>query len=226
MSPASSVAIFPSAVALLLATVTGLGMPGAAAAAREDESPRALVMDATNRLMTALVERGELIRRDPALARRLAEQTVFPLLDFERLGRRVLGKHWRRASLGQRRAFIREFRPYAADFLVTALMTYSEKIAAYANRLSYPEMPWSPGDTQATVRMRVRLKSGIPADIDYRMFLVEHAWRIHDVAFEGVSLVITYRDAFSTDINEHGLDGVIDRMSQHNRAGRCARSAC
>lgn len=215
-----------AARAAALAIVAAVSGPALAATPEEDVSPRALVIDATNRLMDALAAQGEVIRRDPALAHRLAQRTVFPLLDFARLGRRVLGKHWRRASPAQRRAFMQEFRDYAADFLVTAMTAYSERIVAYSDRLSYPAMPWSPGDTRTTVRMRVRLNTGIAADIDYRMRLVEEGWRIHDITFEGVSLVLAHRDAFAADINAHGLDGVIDRMSQRNHANRCARSTC
>ena len=213
-------------MALLLTIVAVAGTPCVTAASVQERSPREQVIDATNRLMDALVTQGEAIARDPALAYRLAEDTVFPLLDFDRLARRVLGKHWRRASPVQREAFLQEFRDYAANFLVTAMVNYSEKIVAYADRLTYPPMPWSAHDTRTTVRMRVRLTTGIAADIDYRMLRVGDRWRIHDVAFEGVSLVIAYRDAFSADIDEHGLDGVIDRMSRKNRANECARSAC
>ena len=211
---------------MLFATVIMVGATYPAAGHEAVDSPRALVIDAADRLMEELTEQGEAIRRDPALAHRVAEQTVFPLLDFDRLGRRVLGKHWRYANVEQRRAFMQEFRGYAANFLVAAMVMYSEKLVAYSDRLSYPAMPWSPGDTRTTVRMRVRLKTGIAADIDYRMLRVGNQWRIHDVAFEGVSLVIAYRDAFSADINKYGLDGVIGRMSERNRANACVVSGC
>ena len=182
------------------------------AAPAAERSPRDLIAAACDRLLGTLVVSGDAVRADPRLAWQLASETVLPFVDFERVGRRVLGKHWRTASPAQRSAYQQAFRAYASHFLVTAMVTYSEAMASYADRVSFPPIRWRPGDDQATVRMLVRLAGGLSAEVTYRMHLVAGEWRVWDVTLEGLSLVLMYRDSFAQEITRYGLDGFIERL--------------
>ena len=200
-----------TAMVLALALVSALW-----GGARADQgSPRDLVATASEELMTTLAVSGDTLRSDPRFAWRLAERTVLPHIDFDRVGRRVLGKHWRAASAEQRAAYLDAFRGYASNFVVKAMVTYSAEMVSYADRITFPPARWRPGDDRATVRMHVKLTSGITAEVQYRMHVVDGTWRIWDVTLEGVSLVLMYRDSFDEEIKRHGLDGFIDRLATH-----------
>ena len=185
------------------------------AGAAEASSPRELIADASERLLTALVVSGDDLRENPRIAWELANETVLPYVDFDQVGRRVLGKHWRKATPDQRSAYQSAFRDYAANFLVTAMVTYSQEMVDYADRITFPAAHWRPGDERATVRMHVRLAGGVTAEVQYRMHVVDGTWRVFDVTLEGVSMVLMYRQAFAEEIGQHGMDGFIERLAEH-----------
>ncbi len=180
-------------------------------------SPRGVIMERSEQLITALQENVKEINHDPALARRLAEEIILPLVDFPRIARRVLGRHWSDATREQREDFNREFRNFLAHVFVAAMMNYARDIITYAKDVLYPPIPWLPADSQATVRMRVKLKGGLKAMVGYRMHLGGGDWKIHDVTIAGISFASTYRSSFHSEIVKHGLDGLIGRLVERNR---------
>ena len=76
----------------------------------------------------------------------------------------------------------------------------------------------SPGDVEVRVRDRF-IKSGTPAvTIDYQMRRTAEGWKVYDIAVDGVSLVLNYRDAFDHEIRRTGIDGLIAVLQEKNRA--------
>ena len=71
--------------------VCALGMLLVTAAAAVSTSPRDVLMRATGDMMTALQVSGDQMKENPALAHRLAEQLVVPLVDFRGISRKTLG---------------------------------------------------------------------------------------------------------------------------------------
>ena len=181
-----------------------------------DGSPRTLIMDANQRLTTALKVSSDVVH-DPRIAYELAHQTVLPLIDFQHVGRGVMGKYWRAASARQRIRFVREFRAYATNRLVSAIVEHRAEIVAYSDRLSYPPLRAKLDSQRATVRMRVQLHPSIYVDVDYRTHCVENEWLVYDVLVEGLSLILWQRQKFNDKIKQHGLDEVIALLSARNR---------
>lgn len=188
-----------------------------AAPAATPDSPRALVMGVTDQMLTALKVSGDDIKRNPALARRLVEKRVLHMIDFPRIARGVLGKHWRRAGPAQRERFTREFTEFLINIYVTAMVTYVDDIVSVSDDIHFPPIHWSPGQTRAKVRMIVSLKAGPPAEVVYRMNRDAQGWKIYDVTVLGVSFTATYRQNFSAEIARGGLDALIMRLAARNR---------
>jgi phospholipid transport system substrate-binding protein len=42
-------------------------------------------------------------------------------------------------------------------------------------------------------------------------------WKVYDIAVGGVSLVTTYRDTFTNEVRNTGVDGLIKSLSDKNR---------
>ncbi|MFB3090204.1 MAG: phospholipid-binding protein MlaC, partial [Gammaproteobacteria bacterium] len=54
--------------------------------------------------------------------------------------------------------------------------------------------------------------------IDYRMHLSGGEWKVVDIVVDGVSLILTYRGSFASEIRKNGLDALIRKLSQRNDA--------
>lgn len=181
-----------------------------------------LLANGTDAPATALVRETatqvlERLRADPAATAdnpqrlfAIAEEVVLPHFDFERMSQRVLGKHWRTASAEQRERFIGEFR-------TLLVRTYATAVADYRDA----ELSFAPARELASETYRVRSNvdrgGGAPAlQVDYDVYHKGDAWKVFDVAINGVSLVVSYRSGFNSDITRLGMDGLIDQLAQHN----------
>jgi phospholipid transport system substrate-binding protein len=175
-------------------------------------APMDLVRNASEQMLLQLKSSPEL-RNDPQALNRLIEDTLLPHFDFNGLSRLTLGKHWKRASDEQREAFTGEFR----ELLVR---TYSSVLSNYSNqRIEFLASKLSKNSHRATVKTRV-VEPGAPAiAIDYRLRQVKGSWKIYDVLIEGASLAVNYRNSFSEEIKQHGLDGLIAHMMSQNAKG-------
>jgi phospholipid transport system substrate-binding protein len=176
-----------------------------------------VIMDATQRLIDGLRLQQQAIKKDPQIAYRLVENTVLPHLDFDRIARWVLGKHWRTATPEQQKAFTREFTAFLTRTYVTAMVTYTDAIIANANGLSYPPGNKQLSDDQAQVRARIRMTNGNTVDVVYKLTNASGAWKVYDLTIEGISLAITYRSNINSEIAKRGLDGLIAHLAQRNR---------
>jgi phospholipid transport system substrate-binding protein len=62
--------------------------------------------------------------------------------------------------------------------------------------------------------------AGDPIQLDYRLERVGERWLIYDVNVLGVWLVPQYRTSFGQEIAQFGIDGLIQRLAERNRAAR------
>lgn len=201
---------------ILLAGLLLYQAPAGAAEAelQNEQDPRELVIRVSNKMVDVLREQREAIRQDESIAYRLADQIVVPHIDFERIARWVLGKHWRSASEAQREAFMEGFRQHLLRTYVSSMITYTDEILAYADEVSYPPMRDPNDSDQVTVRSRISLPKGGTAQVDYTMVKTAESWKIADLAIDGISLALTYRKEFSAQISRNGLDALIADLKQ------------
>ena len=75
-----------------------------------------------------------------------------------------------------------------------------------------------PEDSEVVVRTEVRGK-GEPIQLDYRLEKqADGVWKIYDVNVLGVWLVENYRNSFAQEISANGIDGLIAKLAERNKA--------
>jgi phospholipid transport system substrate-binding protein len=175
----------------------------------QDIAPDALVRSVTNEVI-AVIKNGE--DRDSAKIARLVETKVVPHFDFVRMTRLAMGRNWRLASPEQQQALI-------AAFKTLLVRTYSASLTLYRDQeIVFGTLHSAPGDTEATVRCMVRQSGAQPISISYDMEKGPAGWKVYDVSIDGVSLVVTYRNTFTNQVRDHGVDGLIKLLEDKNRA--------
>ncbi len=140
----------------------------------------------------------------------MAENTVFPHFNMERMSKRVLSKNWKTAEPKQRQRFMDEFRRLL-------LNTYARTIVEYSNE-TIEYLPFKAGKKENYVLIRTQVKpsTGQPIPIYYSMAFKDGMWKVIDVKIDGVSLVRNYRSTFTRDIQKNGLDNFLDRLAAKN----------
>jgi phospholipid transport system substrate-binding protein len=192
---------------------------GATTQAEPEPSPRELIMRATERLVDALQENRQAIRKNRAIAREIADEVAMPLIDFPGIARGVLGSHWRAASQEQRARFTQAFRRFLESVYVTAMAIYADEIISHAKNISYPPLQMRDGSREAVVRTLIRLRGGLKVEVNYIMHRVGGYWKVHDVSVLGISLAKIYRTTFAREIRRRGLDGLIAELETRTGTG-------
>lgn len=178
--------------------------------------PQRLIETRSTQLVNALVENRTAIKSDRGIADKLVAEYVLPHIDFERIARLVLGKHWRTATDEQRKAFTAEFRKLLVNSYTTAMIEFVDDIVSYSKNVRYlPILQSEPDD--ATVRMEIVLTDRPPVQVNYSLYKNgDNGWQIYDLAVEGASLATTYRGSFSSNIRRSGMDGLIQQLVDKN----------
>lgn len=197
--------------AFLIAFLAGVaGVTGSAFASTGAQPAMALVESTANEVLSRLRADPSATSENPQRLFQIAEEVVLPHFDFTRMSQRVLGKHWRTASAEQRARFIAEFKTLLVRTYATAVSDYRDSSISFmpARELA-----------ANTFRVRSSVNRGDgapPLLVDYDVHQQAEAWKVYDVAINGVSIVISYRAGFNTDIAKLGMDGLIDQIARHN----------
>ena len=148
----------------------------------------------------------------------LVDQKVLPYVDFQRMTSSAVGKYWRQATPDQQSRLQSEFK----QLLVR---TYSGALAQVSAEQTVELKPMrsAPTDAEVVVRTEIRGK-GDPIQLDYRLEKSADSWKIYDVNVLGVWLVENYRNTFAQEIASNGIDGLIAKMVERNKAANAAKS--
>jgi phospholipid transport system substrate-binding protein len=187
----------------------GLCVIVGAAQAQAPEA-EALVRQTTEQVLSALEQNKERIKDDPLAVQALVGEIVLPHFDFELMSRLVLARGWREATPEQQKRFVSEFRQLLIRTYGTSLSHYSGQKVEYL-----PSQP-DPDPKRATVRTLIRQAEGPPVPVTDQLRQTSSGWKAFEVVIEGVSLVQNYRTSFAAEIQQHGLDALIQRIHERN----------
>ena len=194
-------------VSLCLATAAGLS----AAAAAADEAPEALVMRISGEVLDAVKADKSIQAGDVQKVIVLVDAKVMPSLNFRRMTASAVGKFWRQATPEQQQRLQEEFK-------TLLIRTYSGALSQVKDQtVSLKPMRSKPEDDDVVVRTEVRGK-GDPVQLDYRLEKTPAGWKIYDVNVLGVWLVENYRSSFAQAIGAGGIDGLIAKLAEKNKA--------
>ena len=175
------------------------------------DSAYQLVVNVSNQVIQELKKDPDLAQRDPNAIYTLLNRIVAPHFDFDATAKLVLGHYWRDANPQQRQRFIQEFRTHLVQFYAVSLAKYKDQKIDYKQ----PRAPAT--DDEVVVNTEVQQHGGTPIPIDYRMHLKDGDWKVYDVTVDGVSMVASNRSSFAEEIQQGGIDALIDRLAQRNR---------
>ena len=186
------------------------GQPGAAAVGVEKQSPEETVKTVTTEMIAALRSQQEAYKNDPRQLVSLIERIIVPHFDIRIMGREALGLNWRQATPEQQKRFMAAFRQLLVNDYANEFRNYSNQAVEFL-----PEHAGS-GKGYALVSTHVTAPGEQPVRVDYRLYRVGSDWRIYDVEIDGISLLFTYRNTFSEELQRETLDALIARMEHKN----------
>lgn len=151
--------------------------------------------------------------KDKNKVRELVDKNMLPYFDTAYSAQLVLAKHWRTATPEQRKRFVEAFYQ-------SMLQNYGQALLEFTpDRLKILPFQGNPQDTTATVRSVVRRDNGSGVPVNYSLRKTPTGWKAYDVQIEGVSYVKSFRTDFGSEIQQKGLDAVIQRLESQLASG-------
>jgi phospholipid transport system substrate-binding protein len=204
-------------VAVLAALLAGAGVTlaadpapapvtGTAAAPVPTDDPGKLVQASAEGMLKDLDANRDAFRKDPSKVNALVDKWLLPHFDTAYSARLVLGKHWRDASEDQRKRFVNAFYQ-------SLLRNYGSALADFtSDRMKF--LPAQVDGDNATVRTEIKRSNGTRIPVNYSLRKTEGQWKAWDVVIEGISYVKSFREDFGAEIDQKGLDAVIQRIEK------------
>lgn len=192
-------------VALLLVLMAPLAR--ATTAAIDSSAPQKLIETSSQALLADLDVNRTTYRRDPTGLYKIVEKEFLPHVDVDFAAQQVLGKYWREADPAQRKRFV-------TAFYQSLLHTYGDALVEFtADRLKVLPYQGDPAADRGTVRTEIRRSNGSLVAVNYSMRKIASGeWKAWDVVIEGISYVKSFREDFGREIEQKGLEAVIQRL--------------
>ena len=177
--------------------------------ALDSATPDGLIKTIVTDVMVSVKADPEIQKGNIPRVVELVEKKIVPYTDMRRTTQLAMGRNWSKATPEQQNQLIIEFK----NLLIR---TYSGALSQLRDQtVQYKPLRSSPSDTDVIVRTVVIGKSD-PIPLDYRLEKTNEGWRVYDVNIMGAWLIEAYRNQFTNQINQNGIDGLIKFLQERN----------
>ena len=101
------------------------------------------------------------------------------------------------------------------------MRTYSGALTKVDDGTAFKILPFrgETGANDVVVRSQVtQMTNAQPIQLDYRLEKTPSGWKIYDLNVENVWLIENYRNQFSQQISQNGIDGLIQALNKRNQS--------
>lgn len=173
-------------------------------AAQAAPAPQQAFIDKIASDMLAIVKNDSLPQAEKSTK---LENIFASTVDFDWVGKFVLGRHFKAATPAQQTAYLAAYRPFIIKNYVSRLTKYTgQTYKITGTRTS--------SDGAALVSMQLLDPKGPPVLVDYRVSGKPGAFKVTDIVVEDVSLITTQRSEFNAVVSKNGIDFLIDALKK------------
>jgi len=200
--------MFQRMISSLVVAVAALG----AGAVQAQTAPDVMIKQVSGEVIEIVRTDKAIQGGDIAKVQALVDSRVMPHVNFQRMTGAAVGRYWKQATPEQQKRLQDEFKTLQVRTYAGALSQVKENTTVNLKPLRS-----APEDTEVVVKTEIKTK-GEPVQIDYRLEKQATEWKIYDVNVLGVWLVDQYRNSFAQEIGASGIDGLIAKLVEKNKA--------
>ncbi|MEP6874214.1 MAG: ABC transporter substrate-binding protein [Burkholderiales bacterium] len=190
-----------------------LGASAVVAHAQAAKAPDALIKEVSSDVLNAVKADKSIKQGDVGKVIALVDAKVMPHVNFQRMTASAVGRYWRQATPEQQKRLQDEFK-------ILLVRTYSGALAQVQDQtVELKPMRGGADDKEVVVRTEIKGR-GDPVQLDYRLENAGSEWKVYDINVLGVWLVENYRNSFSQEISASGIDGLINKLAERNKAAK------
>ena len=194
-------------------------MAGMALAQAPDQStPDGLIKTVVSDVMASVKSDPEIQKGNIPRIVDLVEKKIVPYTDMRRTTEMAMGPNWKKATPEQQNQLVLEFK----NLLIR---TYSGALSQLRDQTVQFKALRAASDDKEVVVKTVVLGRGDPVPLDYRLEKTDKGWKVYDMNIMGVWLVEAYRNQFSNQISQNGIDGLVKFLQDRNKQLASAKPA-
>lgn len=180
--------------------------------------PDALIKMVVTDVMTSVKADPEIQKGNIPKIVELVEKKIVPYTDMRRTTEMAMGPNWKKATPEQQNQLVLEFK----NLLIR---TYSGALSQLRDQtVQFKPLRASPDDKEVVVKTIV-LGRGDPVPLDYRLEKTDKGWKVYDMNIMGVWLVEAYRNQFTNQIGQNGIEGLVKFLQERNKQLASAKPA-
>ncbi|WP_443090787.1 phospholipid-binding protein MlaC [Basfia succiniciproducens] len=174
-----------------------------------DESPYGLTRQAAEKLFADIKANQPKIKQDPNYLKTIVRQDLMPYVHVNYAGSLVLGQYFKSTTPAQREQFFAAFD----QFIVQA---YAQALTMYSNQDIQVQPQQTVSDSQASVRVKLLQKGQEPLNLNFqwRKNSKTGKWQVYDMTAEGVSMVDTKKQEWSSILRKNGIDALTAQVQR------------
>ncbi len=174
------------------------------------ESPYTLMQQASDKLFNDIKANQAKVSQDPNYLKNIVRQDLLPYVHVNYAGSLVLGQHFKSTTPEQRNKFFAAFE----QFIVQA---YAQALTSYKDQKIEIENPKEVADSKVNIRLKI-IQGGNQAPINLNFYWRKNSkdgkWQVYDMAAEGVSMVDTKKQEWSTILRKDGIDALTAQVQK------------
>lgn len=125
---------------------------------------------------------------------------------MEKIGRFVVGRHWRAMTPDQQQEYQRLFAEWV-------LRSYASRLGGYSGQTFKIDKVQHTDQNDTFVRTRIVQASADDIRCDWRVRKIDGGFRVIDIVVEGISMLSTQRAEFTAVLRAHGPTGLIEALN-------------
>ena len=176
-----------------------------------ESNPYMLMQQASDKLFSDIKANQGKIKQNPDYLRTIVRNDLLPYVQVNYAGSLVLGSYFKSTTPEQRDKFFKAF----GDFIEQA---YAQVLTAYSSQQIQIEPAKEIGDKNlVNIRVNIMQTGGaapIKLDFKWRKNSKTGEWQAYDMVAEGVSMVVTKQNEWSSILRQQGIDALTAQIQK------------
>jgi len=174
----------------------------------DQSNPYNLVQGAAEQTFKRFASEQQKIKANPNLLKDIVREELMPYINYKYSAFKVIGKHLKKTTDAERRAFVPVFREYLVTSYAQVFTLYDKQVVEFAPEKSYK------GKRIVAVSTRIIMPGRDNIDVSFKVRLNKKTkqWQAFDMVAEGVSLLDSKQAELGGIIRQKGLPYVTELL--------------
>ncbi|PKG85287.1 toluene tolerance protein [Colwellia sp. 75C3] len=176
----------------------------------DQSNPYTMVKGAAEQTFKRFASEQQAIQENPNLLKDIVREELMPYINYKYSAFKVIGKHLKKTTDAERRAFVPVFREYLVSSYAQVFTLYDNQVVNFSPERSYE------GKRIVAVNTSIIMAGRDNIDVAFKVRLNKKTkqWQAFDMVAEGVSLLDSKQAELGSIIRQKGLPYVTELLKR------------